>query len=66
MLNRTIKILGTPVACVTYDSALDIVQELARGPRPTAVCPANTHILSEARHEPEFARVMEKLARKKC
>jgi len=57
MQKRTIAILGTPVACVTYDSALEIVQELAREPRPTAVCPANTHILSEARHEPEFAQV---------
>jgi N-acetylglucosaminyldiphosphoundecaprenol N-acetyl-beta-D-mannosaminyltransferase len=64
MQNRTIKILGTPVACVTYDSALEIVQGLAREPRPTAVCPANTHILSEARHEPEFAQVMEKFVRR--
>ena len=60
MQNRSIKILGTPVGLVTYDSALAIVQQLAREPRPTAVCPANTHILAEARHEPEFARVMEK------
>jgi len=60
MQNRTITILGTPVACVTYDSALQDVQQLAREPRPSAVCPANTHILAEARHEPEFARIMEK------
>jgi N-acetylglucosaminyldiphosphoundecaprenol N-acetyl-beta-D-mannosaminyltransferase len=53
----SINILGTPVACVTYDSALEIVQDLARESRPTAVCPANTHILAEARHEPEFAQV---------
>jgi N-acetylglucosaminyldiphosphoundecaprenol N-acetyl-beta-D-mannosaminyltransferase len=45
---------------VTYQSALEIVQELAREPRPTAVCPANTHILAEARQEPDFARVMAK------
>ena len=64
MTNRTIKILGTPVACVTYDSALEVVQQLTRGPRPAAVCPANTHILAEARHEPEFARVMEKFVRR--
>jgi N-acetylglucosaminyldiphosphoundecaprenol N-acetyl-beta-D-mannosaminyltransferase len=57
MQNRTIKILGTPVACVTYDSPLEIVERLAREPRPTAVCPANTHILSEARHEARFAWV---------
>ena len=58
--NRTIKILGTSVACVTYESALERVQELAREPRATAVCPANTHILAEARHEREFARLMER------
>lgn len=55
MDTRKIAILGVPVACVTYDSALDVVQQLAREPRPSAVCPANTHILAEARHEPEFA-----------
>ena len=57
---RKINVLGVSVGCVTYDSALEIVQKLAREPRPTAVCPANTHILAEARQEPDFARVMEK------
>jgi N-acetylglucosaminyldiphosphoundecaprenol N-acetyl-beta-D-mannosaminyltransferase len=60
MENQKINVLGVPVACVTYDSALEIVQQLAREPRPTAVCPANTHILAEARHEPEFGQVMAK------
>jgi N-acetylglucosaminyldiphosphoundecaprenol N-acetyl-beta-D-mannosaminyltransferase len=57
-----IKILGIPVACVTYDSALTRVKELACEPRPTAVCPANTHILAEARHNPDFARVLAKFS----
>jgi len=48
------------VACATYDSALERVKELAREPRPTAVCPANTHILAEARHNPGFAEVLAK------
>ena len=43
---------------MTYQSAFEIVQRLVRENRPTAVCPSNTHILSEARHDPEFARVM--------
>ena len=60
MEQRNINILGTPVARVDYESAFEIVQDLARESRPTAVCPANTHILSEARHDPEFARVMSK------
>ncbi len=54
----SIRILGTPVACATYDSALEAVKALAHEPRPTAVCPANTHILAEARHDPDFARVL--------
>src|SRR5207237_4340673 len=58
--DRTISILGTPVARVNYAAAFEIVQYLARESRPTAVCPANTHILAEARHDPEFARVMSK------
>jgi N-acetylglucosaminyldiphosphoundecaprenol N-acetyl-beta-D-mannosaminyltransferase len=48
------------VAAVSYDSALERVKELARQSRPTAVCPANTHILAEARHNPEFADVLTK------
>src|ERR1700724_3509262 len=59
-LNPTINVLGTPVARVTYQSAFEIIQTLAREPRPTAVCPANTHILAEARHDPKFARIMAK------
>jgi N-acetylglucosaminyldiphosphoundecaprenol N-acetyl-beta-D-mannosaminyltransferase len=46
------------VACATYDSALERVKELARDARPSAVCPANTHILAEARHSPDFAEVL--------
>jgi N-acetylglucosaminyldiphosphoundecaprenol N-acetyl-beta-D-mannosaminyltransferase len=56
----SISLLGTPVACATYDSALEKIKSLAREPRPTAVCPSNTHILGEARHNPEFARVLER------
>ncbi len=58
MQYRSIKILGVPVACVTYDSALETVKGFAGVSRPTAVCPANTHILGEARHDPDFGRVM--------
>jgi len=53
-----IQILGVPVACATYDSALNEIKQLARAPRPTAVCPANTHILGEARHDPDFGQVL--------
>jgi N-acetylglucosaminyldiphosphoundecaprenol N-acetyl-beta-D-mannosaminyltransferase len=60
MQNHAIDILGTPVACVTYDSALDVITNLARQARPSAVCPANTHILAEARHDPEFSKVMDR------
>lgn len=57
---RTLKVLGTPVACASYDSALEEIKALAQRPRPTAVCPANTHILAAARHDPEFAQVLSK------
>lgn len=57
---NSLKILGVPVACATYASALEQVKKLACEPRPTAVCPANTHILAEARHNPGFAQVMAK------
>lgn len=53
-------VLGVPVARATYDSALEEIKKLAGASRPTAVCPANTHILGEARHKPEFAQVVAK------
>jgi N-acetylglucosaminyldiphosphoundecaprenol N-acetyl-beta-D-mannosaminyltransferase len=34
------------------------VKALGLKPRATAVCPTNTHILGEARHSPDFARVI--------
>ena len=55
---RIIKVLGTSVACATYDSALERVKALASELRAAAVCPSNTHILAEARHNPAFASVM--------
>jgi N-acetylglucosaminyldiphosphoundecaprenol N-acetyl-beta-D-mannosaminyltransferase len=55
---QRIEILGVPVACATYDTALEAIQDLAREARPTAVCPANTHILGEARTNPAFAQVL--------
>jgi N-acetylglucosaminyldiphosphoundecaprenol N-acetyl-beta-D-mannosaminyltransferase len=55
---RSIKVLGTPVTCASYDSALDLIKVLAREPRATAVCPSNTHIIGEARHNPRFARIL--------
>ena len=56
----SIKIFGVPVACATYDSALDRIKQLAKQSRATAVCPANTHILGAAQHDVEFARVLSK------
>jgi N-acetylglucosaminyldiphosphoundecaprenol N-acetyl-beta-D-mannosaminyltransferase len=55
-----IEIFRISVACATYDSALDSIMKLARQSRPTAVCPANTHILAESRHDPDFAQVLAK------
>lgn len=55
---RTLEILRVPVACATYDSALERLKELAREPRATTVCPSNTSIFAEARHNPDFARVI--------
>lgn len=60
MQHRSIKILGIPVACVTYDSALEIIKTLAQQWQPAAVCPANTHILAAARRDPDFGGVMTK------
>jgi len=55
---KSIRLLGTPVACATYDSALARITALAREARPTAVCPANTHIIGEARNNVIFAQIL--------
>lgn len=55
---ETVELLGVPVACATYETALERIKTLAREPRATAVCPSNTHILGEARHNPAFARTL--------
>lgn len=60
MLTRSLNVLGTRVACATYDSALESAKALAKAGRPTAVCPANTHILAEARHNPTFGEILRK------
>ena len=60
MAVKSIELLGVPVACVTYGSALEHIKQLAGELRPTAVCPANTHILAETQRNAEFAGVMAK------
>lgn len=55
---ESIKLLGTQVACATYASALEQIKALALEQRPTAVCPSNTHILGEARHNSAFAKTL--------
>ena len=55
---RKIEILGTPVAVVDYDSAIEESKRLAGSGRPAAVSASNTHIVALARHKPDFGRVM--------
>lgn len=55
---RRIELLGTPVDCVTYQSAFDEACRLARLDRATALAASNTHIISAARANEDFGRVM--------
>ncbi len=57
---RNIKILGTPVAVVDYDSAIGESKRLAGCGRAASVAASNTHIISLARQKPDFGRVMRK------
>ena len=41
-------------------TALERIKQLAGEPRPTGVCPANTHILAEVQRDADFAFVMGK------
>ena len=60
MALKTIDVLGVPVACATYETALETIKELASENRPSAVCPSNTHILAAARHDSDFAETLKK------
>ena len=55
---RKIPVLGTPVAVVDYESAIEESCRLAGTARPAAVAASNTHIVSLARHRPDFGEVM--------
>ena len=46
------------MAVVDYDAAIGESTRLARSGRPAAVSASNTHIVSLARHKPDFGRVM--------
>jgi N-acetylglucosaminyldiphosphoundecaprenol N-acetyl-beta-D-mannosaminyltransferase len=46
------------VACATYETALQAAKELARADKPAQICAANTHIVSQACHNPAFGRVI--------
>jgi N-acetylglucosaminyldiphosphoundecaprenol N-acetyl-beta-D-mannosaminyltransferase len=59
-LPSAMNVLGIPVACATYDSALESAKTLAREGRPTAICPANTHIIAEAKHNRAFGETIGK------
>jgi len=51
-------VLGTPVHYATYQSALEEVIALAGRDAPAAVSACNTHIITLARSDPGFAKVM--------
>lgn len=55
---RRIELLGTPVDCLTYATAFEEACRLAKLDRATALAASNTHIISTARADPEFAAVM--------
>ncbi|NJK92497.1 MAG: WecB/TagA/CpsF family glycosyltransferase [Blastochloris sp.] len=55
---KHVEVLGTPVCCASYATAVKAIAQLAGLGRPTAVCAGNTHIVSLARHDSSFGKVM--------
>jgi len=54
-------VLGCPLAITDYTRAAELAINWARsGDRARAVAAANTHVVTLARHEPGFARALEK------
>ncbi|MFZ4774602.1 MAG: WecB/TagA/CpsF family glycosyltransferase [Terrimicrobiaceae bacterium] len=55
---RSLRVLGTPVHCATYDSGLEEIKRLAAVEAPATVAASNTHIIALARKDPGFGEVM--------
>jgi N-acetylglucosaminyldiphosphoundecaprenol N-acetyl-beta-D-mannosaminyltransferase len=55
---KHVEVLRTPVACATYESGIQTLRYLAKREQPAAVCAGNTHIVSLARHDASFGKVM--------
>ena len=55
---KHVDVLGTPLACTTYDAAVETLKHLAQKQATGKVCACNTHIVSMARHDREFGRIM--------
>lgn len=53
------RVLGVRVDAVDYAGAVAYADLLSQAGRPTAVAAVNTHLVTEARLEPKFARVLE-------
>lgn len=54
------RVLGTPVHCVNYETALEAVLRMARSGLPCTVSACNTHLIALARLDMSFHRVMER------
>lgn len=55
----TLPVLGLPIAATNYEEATRWCREkAAEAKRPHAVSAANTHLVSHARHHPDFGRTM--------
>jgi len=58
---KFIPVIGTPVAATDYSGAISwILDHAALRDQPYAVEAANTHVLSLARHDPDFGRSIHK------
>lgn len=60
-MSPTFSVLGSALAGVDYAQAVEQVREWATEKRrPYAVAAANTHLVTLARHDPQFGEVMQK------
>lgn len=50
--------IGVPVDCIDYSQAIAQIRQLAGQDRPSAVCAANTHIVTAVRRQPDFAAIL--------
>ena len=58
MESKRVEVLGMGLQATDYAGGVKLLEELARREKPGMVAACNTHLVSLARHQPDYGRVL--------